>query len=94
MFAHWVLFEIKKKNVPTYKVDCRLWAREAKKHAGFLDCRILIRTNAENQYASIYVWKSKTHHERFMRRHHDRLVALSKCPVKVLGYFNFRDLTS
>ena len=89
MFIHMVLFRIQKKNVRTYERDCRLWAKEARQHAGFLDYRTLTRTNEKDQYASFYVWKSETFHKKFMSQHHDRLVALSKCPVKVLGYFNF-----
>lgn len=92
MFIHKVLFEIKKKDVPTYRRDCKMWAREARKHRGFLDVHTLERTNEKNQYASFYVWKKESDHDRFMKRHHDRLVSLSKCPVKVLGYFNFKSL--
>ncbi len=92
MFIHQVLFKIQKKHVAVYKKDCILWRREAEKHPGFLDCRTLIRTNAAGQYASFYVWKSETHHKRFMDKHHDRLVGLSKCPVEVLGYYNFKVL--
>lgn len=92
MFTHLVLFQIKKKDAPTYRADCRMWAYEAKKHKGFLDYRTLQRTNEKNQYASFYVWKNESDHHRFMKRHHERLVSLSKCPVKVLGYYNFKTL--
>ena len=84
-----VLFKIAKKNVPVYVKDCRLWAREAKKHAGFVGCETLSRTNQKNHYASMYRWKSEKDHARFMKKHHDRLVSLSRCPVEVAGYFNF-----
>jgi len=84
-----VLFRIKKKNVPVYLRDCRLWAREAKRHAGFVGYQTLFRTNAKNQYASFYMWKKEAVHHRFMKKHHDRLVSLSHCPVDVVGYYNF-----
>lgn len=90
MFVHTVLFKIQKKNVPTYVRDCRMWAREAKKAKGFLGYQTLFRTNERDHYASCYVWKTEKDHHRFMNKHHDRLVGLSKCPVKVLGYYNFR----
>ena len=90
MFIHLVLFKIKKKNVPVYLRDCRLWAREAKKHSGFMGYKTLFRTNEKDQVASLYMWKTETAHRRFMKRHHDRLVALSHCPVEVIGYYNFK----
>ncbi|HTL69707.1 MAG TPA: hypothetical protein VL404_00290 [Candidatus Eisenbacteria bacterium] len=90
MFIHMVLFRIRKKNVPVYVADCRIWEREAKRHPGFLGYKTLFRTNEKDQYASFYTWKTEKHHTRFMKKHHDRLVALSKCPVDVLGYFNFK----
>ena len=90
MFIHLVLFKIKKKNVPVYVKDCRLWAREAKKHAGFIGVETLCRTNENGQYASFYRWRSESHHTRFMKKHHDRLVSLSHCPVQVVGYYNFK----
>jgi heme-degrading monooxygenase HmoA len=89
MFIHMVIFTIQKKNARAYLADCRMWAKEAKKHRGFLGFQTLIRTNAKNQYASTYSWKKEADHARFMKKHHDRLVALSNCPVKVVGYFNF-----
>ncbi len=89
MFIHLVLFKIQKKNVPVYNADCRLWAREASRHAGFLRYHTLERTNEKGQYASTYYWKNRRDHDRFMKKHHDRLVSLSKCPVRVLGYYNF-----
>ena len=90
MFTHMVLFKINKKNVPVYIKDCRLWASEARKHPGFIGYTTLFRTNEKDQYASCYTWKSESFHTRFMKKHHDRLVALSHCPVEVLGYYNFR----
>ncbi len=66
-----------------------MWGKEARRHAGFLDYQTLLRTNQKNQYASFYTWKAEKHHDRFMKKHHDRLVSLSKCPVKVVGYYNF-----
>ena len=90
MFIHCVLFRIQKRSVPVYKRDCRLWEKEAGKHAGFLGYHTLMRTNEAGQYASFYMWKSESAHGRFMKKHHDRLVSLSKCPVEVLGYYNFK----
>ena len=92
MFVHLVLFRIPTKNVPIYKTDCRIWEKEAKRHAGFLGYHTLLRTNQPHQYASFYLWRSEKQHRRFMDKHHDRLVSLSRCPVQVLGYFNFKTL--
>lgn len=92
MFIHKVLFKIKKKNVPVYKKDCGIWEKEAKKHTGFLGYHTLFRTNRPDQYASFYMWKSEGYHRRFMKKHHDRLVGLSKCPVEVVGYFNYKTI--
>ena len=92
MFIHKVLFKIQKKNLRTYLRDCKLWHKEAARHPGFLGYHTLLRTNDKDQYASMYLWKSEAHHSRFMKKHHDRLVSLSKCPVRVLGYYNFKTL--
>ena len=92
MFIHKVLFKIKKKDVSVYVRDCKMWAKEAAKHPGFLGCHTLLRTNEKDQYASLYLWKAENHHNRFMGKHHDRLVSLSKCPVSVVGYFNFKTI--
>ncbi len=89
MFIHMVLFKIRKRHVRTYVADCRIWHREARRHAGFVGYKTLFRTNPKDQYASFYMWRDERSHKRFMRKHHDRLVSLSKCPVTVLGYFNF-----
>ncbi len=92
MFIHKVLFKIKKKDVPIYVRDCRMWKREAAKHTGYLDCRTLLRTNEKDHYASVYFWKTEANHNRFMKKNHERLVGLSKCQVQVLGYFNFKTI--
>ena len=89
MFIHMVLFKIRKKNVPIYVNDCKLWEKEAKRHGGFVGYYTLFRTNAKSEYASFYMWKAEKHHVQFMKKHHDRLVSLSKCPVEVIGYYNF-----
>lgn len=89
MFIHQVLFKIKKSRVPAYVADCRLWEREARKHPGFIGYKTLFRTNQKDHYASFYMWRNERFHDRFMKRNHDRLVSLSKCPVEVLGYYNF-----
>lgn len=90
MFIHCVLFRIKKKNVRVYKRDCALWKREAKRHPGFQGCHAMASTDKPGQFASLYFWKDEKFHRRFMGGHHDRLVSLSRCPVTVLGYFNFK----
>lgn len=90
MFIHMVLFKIGKKNVPVYVNDCKIWEREAKRHPGFMGYKTLFRTNARGHYASLYMWTGEKAHRRFMNKHHDRLVSLSKCPVQVLGYYNFK----
>lgn len=92
MFIHLVLFKIRRADVPVYIADCKIWAKEARRHRGFLGYKTLERVNEKGQYASFYRWKGQADHRRFMKKHHDRLVALSKCPVKVLGYFNFETL--
>jgi len=84
-----VLFRIKKKKVPVYEADCRLWEHEAKKHKGFIGYKTLYRTNEKGQYASFYMWQKEKYHALFMKKNHDRLVSLSKCPVEVVGYYNF-----
>jgi heme-degrading monooxygenase HmoA len=90
MFTHQVLFRIQKKNVPTYIADCAMWGREAKKHPGFIAYGTLQRTNEKDQYASFYTWKSEKYHAAFMKKQHDLLVSKSKCPVEVIGYFNYK----
>jgi heme-degrading monooxygenase HmoA len=87
MFIHMVLFQIKPQHVKIYKKDCRMWAAHVRKAAGFLRYLTIKRVNAKNQYASVYEWKSKIYHQRFMKIWHDRLVEKSLCPVKVLGYY-------
>ena len=87
-----VIFRIARKNVKTYRADCRMWEREASRHPGFLGYHTLLRTNEKDQHASFYLWKRESDHSRFMKKHHDRLVSLSKCPVEVLGYYNFKTI--
>lgn len=92
MFIHKVLFKIAAKHVPIYKRDCLLWQREAAKHAGFVGYKTLVRMDRKGEYASLYFWKNRAAHERFMKKQHDRLVSLSKCPVQVVDYFNYRSI--
>jgi heme-degrading monooxygenase HmoA len=89
MFIHAVLFQIKPQHVRIYKKDCRMWASYAAKAKGFLQYSTLKRVNEKNQYTSVYRWKAEAYHKRFMDAWHDKLVAKSHCPVKVLGYYNF-----
>ena len=67
-----------------------MWAKQAGKARGFLKYLTVKRVDSFNQYASVYQWKSKVYHDRFMRNWHDKLVAKSRCPVEVLGYYNFK----
>ena len=90
MFIHLVLFKIQKRNVSKYLKDCRMWAKVAAKHAGFVGSHTLFRTNQKDQYASFYMWKNERFHNQFMKKNHDRLVSFSKCPVEVLGYYDFQ----
>jgi len=92
VFVHLVLFKIKKKNVKIYRADCRLWHREAKRAKGFLYYHTFARTNAPDQYASCYFWKTERTHRAFMKKNHDRLVSLSHCPVEVVDYVNFKTI--
>ena len=92
MFIHKVLFKIKKKYVSVYIKDCKVWKKEAKKHPGFLGCHTLSRTNQKDQYAALYLWKTENDHSRFMKKQHDRLVSVSRCPVEVIGYYNFKTI--
>ncbi len=90
VFIHLVLFRIQKKNVSLYRADCKIWEKQARRQKGFLGYHTLMRTNEKNQYASIYLWKTEKNHQQFMKKHHDRLVSVSCCPVEVLGYYNYR----
>ena len=76
MFVHMVLFKITSKNVRTYVADCRIWAREAKRHPGFLGYHTLFRTNEKGQYASFYMWKAERFHSRFMKEAGKKLEAV------------------
>ena len=91
MFIHAVLFEIKPGEVPSYRKDSIMWARYAKKHSkGFVSYHTMKRADVENQYVSIYRWKTRNHHDAFMKEFHDFLVSKSKAKVKTLGYYNLK----
>lgn len=92
MFVHMVLFKIRASNVRTYRADCKIWEKEARRHAGFIGYHTLARTNKKGEYASFYMWDGERDHSRFMKKHHDRLVSLSRCPVEVHGYYNFKTI--
>jgi hypothetical protein len=92
MFIHAVLFEIDSREVPLYRKDSIMWANYAKKDKGFLGYVTVKRLNAQNQYASVYKWKAKADHDRFMKKLHDWLVSKSKAKVKVLGYYNVKSI--
>jgi heme-degrading monooxygenase HmoA len=93
MFIHAVLFEIKPGEVKDYRKDSIMWANYAKKHSkGFIDYHTMERTGAENQYVSVYKWKTKNYHDAFMKEFHDFLVSKSKAKVKPLGYYNLKEM--
>jgi uncharacterized C2H2 Zn-finger protein len=92
MFIHVVLFEIKPKEVAAYRKDSLMWARHTKKASGFLAYRTMKRYGFKGQYASVYQWVKKTDHDRFMRKYHDWLVGKSSAKVKVLGYYNLKEI--
>ena len=92
MFIHTVLFEVNPKQVLSYRKDSKMWARYAKKAKGFKYYNTMKRLGYKNQYASVYEWKSKQDHDRFMKKFHDWLVSKSKAKVCVLGYYNLTSL--
>lgn len=94
MFIHTVLFEIKPKEVKDYRKDSLMWASFAKKETGFVAYFTMTRHGYKNQYTSVYEWKNKSCHDRFMKRMHDWLVSKSKAKVKVLGYYNLSTIDS
>lgn len=92
MFIHAVLFEVRPKEVRQYRKDSKMWAGYAKKAAGFVAYFTMKRLGFQHHYASFYEWKTKAHHERFMKKYHDWLVSQSIARVKVLGYYNLREI--
>ena len=91
MFIHAVLFEIKPKEVKDYRKDSIMWANFAKKESkGFISYFTMKRVDEKNQYVSVYKWKTKSHHDTFMKKFHDFLVSKSKAKVKTLGYYNLK----
>ena len=92
MFIHSVLFEVEPKEVAKYRKDSLMWARFARKAKGFVAYHTMKRFDYKNQYASVYEWKTKQDHDRFMGKFHDWLVAKSKACVKVLGYYNLKSI--
>ncbi len=94
MFIHAVLFIVKPKEAAKYRRDSLMWARHTKKAPGFLSYRTMKRLAETDQYLSIYQWRKKADHDRFMRKYHEQLVAKSQAKVKVLGYYNLKELDS
>ena len=92
MFIHTVLFEIAPREVADYRKDSKMWARYARNSKGFVAYFTMKRLGCKNQYASVYEWRDKPYHDRFMAKFHDWLVAKSKAKVKVLGYYNLKTL--
>lgn len=91
-FIHAVLFGINPQEVKKYHRDCRLWASYAKEAKGFIGCFTMKRIGFKNQYASVYEWKTRRDHNRFMNKFHDWLVGQSKARVEVLGYYNLKEI--
>ncbi|MFH0826565.1 MAG: hypothetical protein V1923_01555 [Candidatus Omnitrophota bacterium] len=73
-------------------MDSKVWAGYAKKAAGFVAYFTMKRQGFQHQYASVYEWKTKARHERFMKKYHDWLESQSKARVKVLGYYNLKEI--
>ena len=94
MFIHVVLFVVKPKEIAKYRADSLMWARHTKKASGFLSYRTMKRYGYQDQYASVYQWATKGHHDRFMRKYHDWLVSKSKAKVKVVDYYNLKEMDS
>ena len=92
MFIHSALFEIKPKEVSKYRKDSKMWASYARKAKGFIAYNTMKRFGYINQYASVYEWKTKQDHDRFMNKFHDWLVSRSSAQVKVLGYYNLKSI--
>lgn len=90
MFIHSMLFEIQPEEVIQYRQDSKMWASHARKAKGFVAYRTMQRFDFKNQYASVYEWQTKSDHDRFMNKYHDRLVTKSKSKVKVLECFNLK----
>lgn len=90
MFTHAVLFRIDKSQLKKYYRDCRMWARYAAKTEGFISYSTMKRVDFKGQYASVYSWKAKKYHDRFMEKFHDWLVSKSYAKVKVLGCYNLK----
>ncbi|HOX54088.1 MAG: hypothetical protein PHI86_02210 [Candidatus Omnitrophica bacterium] len=89
MFTHAVLFKINKSELKKYYRDNKMWARHAKKAKGFISYYTMKRADFKDQYASVYSWRDKKYHDKFMGKFHDWLVSKSYAKVKVLGYYNF-----
>ena len=88
MFIHAILFKIEPKEVAKYRRDSKLWANFARKAKGFIVKFTMRRLGYKNQYVSVYQWKTKKAHDRFMKKFHDWLESKSCARVKVLGYYN------
>ena len=92
MFIHVVLFVIKPKEVAKYRKDSLIWARHAERSLGFLSYQTMKRYGFKDQYASVYQWTKKSHHDCFMRKYHDWLVSKSQAKVEVLDYYNLKEI--
>ena len=94
MFIHSVLFKIRPREVSKYRKDSLIWAHHAKKAKGFVSYYTMKRYGFKDQYVSVYRWDKKINHDNFMRKYHDWLVSKSSAKVKVLDYYNFKEVDS
>lgn len=92
MFIHSVLFDIGPDQTALYRADSLMWARYARKARGFISYHTMKRHDHQHQYASVYEWRTKSDHNRFMAKYHDRLVEKSRARVHVRGYYNLTSI--
>ncbi len=92
MFIHAVLFVVGPKETAKYRRDSLMWASYTRQAPGFISYRTMKRYQAKGQYLSVYAWDTKSAHDKFMRKYHDWLVSKSSAKVKVLGYYNLKQL--
>jgi len=94
VFIHAVIFEIAASQVGKYRKDSLMWAGYAREAKGFIAYFTMKRFGHKGQYISVYEWKNKTDHDRFMKKYHEYLVARSKARVRPLGYYDLKGLDS
>jgi len=92
MFIHAVIFKIASSQVAKYRKDSLMWAQYARKAGGFIAYFTMKRYGYNGEYVSVYEWKSKAYHDRFMKKYHDYLVLKSRAKVMPLAYYNLKML--